>query len=181
MAHLALGCQGATAPIRASRAQLTPWPPAGRPWAGRRTGSVRVLPAVVLEDEADRREQDEKHPDQEEPPSDRHTERRHRRRHAGDQRPPAVRAEEAELAGALGDLTGRVVLRPARQPAPGEQEVEAGEKGEAHGQGQRRGPGRVLGKRQVKTAITAKNAAQPTNSHPSTFMRYLCPAGSWAS
>src|SRR5215470_19523635 len=31
------------------------------------------------------------------------------------------------------------------------------------------------------TSITAKNAAQPTNSHPSTFMRYLCPAGSWAS
>src|SRR5215813_10272145 len=31
------------------------------------------------------------------------------------------------------------------------------------------------------TSMTAKNAAQPTNSHPSTFMRYLCPAGSWAS
>src|SRR5438034_10394491 len=29
----------------------------------RRAGSVRVLAAVVLEDEADRREQDEQHPD----------------------------------------------------------------------------------------------------------------------
>src|SRR6266516_4686868 len=32
------------------------------------------------------------------------------------------------------------------------------------------------------TSTTAKNAAQPTNSHPSTFMSYLCPAAaSWAS
>src|SRR5262245_55420661 len=30
------------------------------------------------------------------------------------------------------------------------------------------------------TSMTAKNAAQPTNSHPSTFMSYPCPAGSWA-
>src|SRR5689334_7696296 len=31
------------------------------------------------------------------------------------------------------------------------------------------------------TSMTAKNAAEPTNSHPSTFMSYLRPAlGSWA-
>src|SRR4029077_17723172 len=78
------------------------------------------------------------------PPPDPHPERATPRRHPGDQRPPAVRAEEAELAGALGDLTRRVVLRPERQPTAREQQVEAGEEGEPHGQGQRRGPGRVL-------------------------------------
>src|SRR5436190_24063971 len=32
------------------------------------------------------------------------------------------------------------------------------------------------------TSVMAKNAAQPTNSHPSTFMGHLCPAAaSWAS
>src|SRR5215475_1980522 len=32
------------------------------------------------------------------------------------------------------------------------------------------------------TSMTAKNAAQPTNNHPSTFMSYLRPAvSSWAS
>src|SRR6516165_12830641 len=96
-----------------------------RGWNPRSWGSVRVLPAVVLEDEPDRREQDEEHPDQEEPPADRHAERRDRRRQPGDQRPPAVRAEEAELTGAVADLGVGDVLRPGRQPAAGEQEVEA--------------------------------------------------------
>src|SRR5262249_12929892 len=76
-------------------------------------------------------------------------ERRDRRRHPGDQRPPAVRAEEAELAGALADLRGGAVLGPEWQPAAGEQEVEAGEEGEPHGHGQCRGPGGVLGEMPV--------------------------------
>ena len=49
-------------PVPARNAQVTrarPGPLAQVPPGG----SVRVLPAVVLEDEPDRREQDEEHPD----------------------------------------------------------------------------------------------------------------------
>src|SRR6266705_7079968 len=66
--------------------------------------SVRVVAAVVLEDEADRAEDHEEQPDQEHPPADRHAHGRECRGYAHEQRPPAVRAEEAELAGALLDL-----------------------------------------------------------------------------
>jgi len=46
-----------------------------------------------------------------------------------EQRPPAVRAEEPDLAGALGDLALVVVFRPHGQAAAGEQHVEADEQG----------------------------------------------------
>ncbi len=67
-------------------------------------GLVREQASVVLEDEADRGEHGGQHPDQEEPPADGQAQRRRGGGQAEEQRPPAVRAEEADLAGALGDV-----------------------------------------------------------------------------
>jgi hypothetical protein len=65
---------------------------------------VGEVAAVVLEDKADRGEHGEQQPDQEEPPSDRQAQRHNRGGQCEVQRPPAVRAEEPDLAGALLDL-----------------------------------------------------------------------------
>src|SRR5215469_2695552 len=111
---------------------------------GRAIWSVRVVAAVVLEDEADGREQDTQNPDQEQPPADRHAERRGRGGQAEEQRPPAVRAEEPQLAGALRDLALPVVLGPPGQPPPGEQHVEPGQEGQSDRDRERGGPGRVV-------------------------------------
>src|SRR5208282_2496428 len=100
--------------------------------------------AVVLEDEADRGEHGEQHPDQEEPPADREAEEGRGRGEAEEQRPPAVRAEEPLLAGALLDLAVGVVFRPLGQAAAGEKNVEAGQHGEKDGERERDGPGRLL-------------------------------------
>src|SRR5947199_1642230 len=107
-------------------------------------GLMRVNAPVVLEDKADGGQDHEKHADQEKPPSDRRADGSRGAGQPGEQRPPAVRAEEAKLARALGDLALRVVLGAQRQPSPGEQDVEAAEEGEPHGQRQRGGPRRVL-------------------------------------
>jgi DNA-binding NarL/FixJ family response regulator len=115
----------------------------GRCQSGR-ARSVREVAPVVLEDEADRGEHGEQRPDQEEPPSDREAERGRGRGEAQEQRPPAVRAEEPDLAGALLDLGAVVVLRAPGQAAPGEQHVEAGEHGEKDGERERYGAGRFL-------------------------------------
>src|SRR5215469_5234335 len=171
---------------RSRNAHMTHRPGQDR-WRPRRPepgGSVRVLPAVVLEDESDRREQDEQHPDQEKPPAHRHTDRRDRRRQPGDQRPPAVRAEEAELPRAVTDLCIGDVLRPGRQPTAGEQEVEAGEKGEADGQEQRRGPGRVLGEVPVDDVNDAEehgaaDEQEPFDLHETPLSGRLI-AGPWS-
>src|SRR6185312_13640245 len=78
---------------------------------------VRVVAPVVLEDEADRREHREQHADQEQPPADRETERSRSRGQTHKQRPPAMRAEEPDLAGALLDLAAVVVFRaPGQAP-----------------------------------------------------------------
>src|SRR5215467_642314 len=108
------------------------------------TESVGVGAAVVLEDEADGREHDEEHADQEQPPANGGADGGDRAGQTGEQRPPAVRAEEAKLPGPLSDLAPRVVLWPQRQPAPGEQDVEAAEERQAHRQGQGRSPGWVV-------------------------------------
>src|SRR5579863_7321826 len=107
-------------------------------------GLMRVSAPVVLEDESDGGEDHEKHANQEKPPSDRRADGGHRASQPGEQRPPAVRAEEAEFPGALTDLALWVVLGPQGQPAPGEQDVEAGEERQSHGQRERGGPGGVL-------------------------------------
>jgi naphthoate synthase len=105
---------------------------------------VGEVAAVVLEDETDRGEHGEQHPEQEQPPADREAERRRGGAETQEQRPPAVRAEEPDLAGALLDLALVVVFGPQGQAAPGEQHVEAGEHGQAHGERERGGPGRVV-------------------------------------
>jgi DNA-binding NarL/FixJ family response regulator len=105
---------------------------------------VREVTPVVLEDEADRGEHGEQQPHQEEPPADRQAKRRDGRREAEEQRPPAVRAEEPDLAGALRDLALDVVFGALGQPAPGEQHVEAGEQREPDGKRERGGPRRFL-------------------------------------
>src|SRR6185437_9982819 len=61
-----------------------------------------------------------------------------------EQRPPAVRAEEADFPGALDDLAFRVVLRPRRQPPAREQHVEACQYGESHRERERRRPRGIL-------------------------------------
>ena len=107
-------------------------------------GLVREVAPVVLKDEADRGEHGEQQPDQEEPPSDREADRGRGRGQAHEQRPPAVRAEEPDLSGALLDLGVVVVFGAPRQAAPGEQHVEADEHGETDGERERHGPGRLL-------------------------------------
>src|SRR5690242_1526019 len=113
---------------------------AGRPW-----GLVGEVAAVVLEDEADRGEDGEHAPDQEEPPADREAGRGERGGEAQPERPPAVRAEEPDLAGALLDLARVVVLRALGQAAAGEQAVEAGEYSQPDRERERGGPGHLLG------------------------------------
>src|SRR4051812_12551538 len=84
--------------------------------------SVREVTPVVLEDEPDGGQDHRAHPDDHHPPPDDDAEAGGRRGHRREHRPPAVRAEEAQLAGALGDLALLVVLRARTDPAPGEQE-----------------------------------------------------------
>jgi DNA-binding NarL/FixJ family response regulator len=105
---------------------------------------VREVAPVVLEDEADRREHGEQHPDEEEPPADRETERGRGRGQTHKQRPPAMRAEEPDLAGTLLDLATIVVFRAPGQAPTGEQHVEAGQDGQPDAQRERGGPGHLL-------------------------------------
>jgi DNA-binding NarL/FixJ family response regulator len=105
---------------------------------------VGEVAAVVLEDEADRGDHGGQAADQEEPPADREADRGCRRRQAHPQRPPAVRAEEPDLAGALLDLADVVVLRALGQAASGEQHVEAGEQGQPDRERERGGPRHLL-------------------------------------
>src|SRR5580704_12243022 len=86
------------------------WSRPNRSPSGRR-GSVGEVAPVVLEDEADRGEHGEQQPHQEQPPADRQSGGRYGRGERQEQRPPAVRAEEADLAGPLLDLALRVVFR----------------------------------------------------------------------
>src|SRR5947209_17798923 len=62
-----------------------------------------------------------------------------------EQRPPAVRAEEPDLAGALLDLAVVVGFRAPGQPPPGEEHVEAGQDGQPDAQCERDSPRRFLG------------------------------------
>jgi DNA-binding NarL/FixJ family response regulator len=105
---------------------------------------VREVAPVVLEDEADRGEHGEQHPDQEQPPADRQAERRGGGREREEQRPPAVRAEETDLAGALLDLADVIVFRALGQAAAGEQHVETGEEREPDGERERGSARRLL-------------------------------------
>jgi len=106
--------------------------------------SVREVAPVVLEDEADRREHREQHADQEEPPADRETERSRGHGQTHKQRPPAMRAKEPDLTGALLDLAAVVVFRAPGQAPTGEQHVEAGQDGKPDGERKRGGPGHLL-------------------------------------
>src|SRR5215475_6891378 len=99
---------------------------------------------VILEDEADNGQQDRQRANEEKPPANGNAERRQRAGQADEQRPPAVRAEEAELADALVDLALVAVLRPLGQAAAGEQYVEAGQERQADRQRQRRRAGRIM-------------------------------------
>ena len=103
-----------------------------------------VVPAIILEDEADHREHQGERAHQEHPPADRHAHRGDGGGEPDEQGPPAMRAEEAELAGALLDLTFGVVLRPSRQPPTGVQDVEAGQEGKPDRERQRGAPGGVM-------------------------------------
>src|SRR5215469_16656192 len=100
--------------------------------------SVAEVPPVVLEDEPDRGEHDQHEADEDQPPADREPEREDRGGQAEEQRPPAVRAEEADLPGALDDLPLRVVLWPRWQPAASEQRVEADQQAKRHRKRERR-------------------------------------------
>src|SRR5262252_5572367 len=91
---------------------------------------VRVVPAVVLEHEPDHRHEQGERTNQEHPPADRHAYGGQRGSEPDEQRPPAVRAEEAKLAGTLLDLALRLVFRPRRQPPAGEQQIEPGQEGQ---------------------------------------------------
>jgi DNA-binding NarL/FixJ family response regulator len=111
------------------------------------SGLVRLVgevTPVVLEDEADRGEHGEQQPDQEEPPADRQANRHRGGREPQEQGPPAVRAEEPDLAGALRDLALDVIFGPLGQPTPGEQHIEADEQRERDGERERGGPRRFL-------------------------------------
>src|SRR5260370_14086830 len=91
---------------------------------GRFAGSlVTEVAPVVLEDEADAGGHQHHDADDDEPPADREADRGDRAGQADPQRPPGVRAEEAQLTGALSDLAPVVVLGPHWQPPPGKQEV----------------------------------------------------------
>src|ERR1700722_10218899 len=133
-----------TSPVwsRPGRPPRTHWRPRKRRWRARR--SVGEVAAVVLEDQADDGEYQEHRADQEQPPADREADRRRRGGEGHVQRPPAVRAEEPELPGALLDLALIVILGTLRQPAAGEQDVEAGQHGQANGERERGGAGRLL-------------------------------------
>ena len=124
-------------------------------------GLVREVAPVVLKDETDRGEHGEQQPDQEEPPSDREADRGRGRGQAHEQRPPAVRAEEPDLSGALLDLGVVVVFGAPRQAAPGEQHVEADEHGETDGERERHGPGRLLRDVPVHDVGTAEEEPAP--------------------
>src|ERR1700722_15396179 len=76
---------------------------------------VGEVAPVVLEDEPDRGEHHAHDADQDQPPAHREADRGESGGEGHPQRPPAVRAEESQLAGALGDLALRVVLRARGQ------------------------------------------------------------------
>src|SRR5260370_2011273 len=81
--------------------------------------SVCVVSPVVLEDKANRGKEQRKHPYQEKPPSDRGADRRRGRAQAHEHRPPALRAEEANLPGPLPDLCPQPrLLHPPPPPTP---------------------------------------------------------------
>src|ERR1017187_3311301 len=114
------------------------------------------MAAVILEHEADPAQDHGQLADQEHPPADRHSHGGQRRGYAHEQRPPAVRAEEAQFARALIDLAALVVLGTQRQPPPGEPHVETGEESEPHRQRERRGARRVVGEVPVDHVNTSE-------------------------
>src|SRR5260370_19871066 len=134
---------------------------AGRTAPGRAAQATRfsvcVVSPVVLEDKANRGKEQRKHPYQEKPPSDRGADRRRGRGQAHEQRPPAVRAEEAKFAGAVADLCPRVVLLQRRQPPTAERNVEPGQEGEPDSErkrGRARGDLGEIPRRDVRAAET---------------------------
>src|SRR5215472_11836066 len=100
--------------------------------------------AVLLEDEADHREHEREGPDQEQPPADRRAQRGKRSRQANQERPPAMRTEEAKLAGPLLNVALGIVFWPPRQPPAGEQKIEAGQEREPDGQSERCAARRIV-------------------------------------
>src|SRR5216683_2204495 len=142
--------------------------------------SVRELPPVVLEDETDRRQHDGKHTNQEKPPSDRDAESCRARGEAEEKRPPAMRAEEPDLPCALADFALRVVLRPRRQPHPGEQHVEPGEEGQPDGQRERRGARRIVREVPVDDVRAAEEPRAP-EEQPAFNLHEDLVMDSWAA
>jgi len=128
---------------------------------------VAEVAPVVLEDEGDRGEHQRHDADDEQPPADREAHGGDRGGQPDPQRPPGVRAEEAYLASALGDLALVVVFGAQRQPPPGEQHVEPGEQAQPDRQGQRRRPGRV--KRHVPVDDVGPHQEDPAAEEEPSF------------
>src|SRR5215472_7988324 len=105
---------------------------------------VGVVTAVVLEHEADHRQQQGERADQEHPPADRDAKRGKGGSKTDEQRPPAMRAEESKLPGPLLDLSLPVVFGPRRQPPASEQDIEASQERKGDGERERGGARRVL-------------------------------------
>src|SRR5450432_707510 len=86
-------------------------------------GSVHA--AVVLEDEAERGQDHEHEAENGEPPREHDAQGGEPDRGCGEQRPPAVRAEEAEFAGCFGDFAVTSVFGPHARAPTGDEQVEA--------------------------------------------------------
>src|SRR4029453_17578497 len=100
--------------------------------------SMLVVAAVVLEHESHHGVGDERHRGEEQPPAEHEPQRAERRAAGEGERPPTVWREEPEIPGAIGDLSGRVVLWTWLDPPGREEQVEADEEAQREGEHQRR-------------------------------------------
>src|SRR5436190_16595530 len=121
-----------------------PAPTSDIPRARRLLFAVLRRAAFVLEKNADDAGDLRDRADHEQPPAENDAEHQRGRGGGSDERPPAVRAEETELASALLDLGITTVRRPRPHPPRQEQCVVTDQQAETGRECERRRPRRVL-------------------------------------